>query len=370
MRLNGRRQNYHLKYLLSFLAIITCDVIYWLFDHPFYNIINEQLVVHKIKKVQCPMMPMLSKPEKINFIPFPHRTLKINPECLWKTDYFNQYNYKNDTSCDDIDRVQEDTFRDGFCEPLSKEQGEDEEHLHIFSTQQALMCLRGKRLVFGGDSFAMQLYFGLADIILSNNHQPDVEITNGGHRVGFLKNTLKVIQDFHDLNHTEHPIIDFVDCLGAGSCYGRGGPGYQFSTNCTSCLKSFMQGKDCDALVISSAIHIIAEYNQSEAISQVLQFLNMYDQVIYASMPGLNTDQLTYDYVKNGYDYEKDGWNFYASLLPHLAPRTPQNPFLDFFHLSKSCHWENCTNDGYHRARFVNRWKAQILLNTICHVEY
>jgi hypothetical protein len=38
--------------------------------------------------------------------------------------------------------------------------------------------------------------------------------------------------------------------------------------------------------------------------------------------------------------------------------------------LSKSCQWENCTNDGYHRARFVNRWKAQILLNSICHVEY
>jgi hypothetical protein len=131
-----------------------------------------------------------------------------------------------------------------------------------------------------------------------------------------------------------------------------------------------MQGENCDALVISSAIHIIAQYNQSEAISQVIQFLNMNNQVIYASMPGLNTDQLTKDYVQKGYDYEKDGWNFYASLFPHLAPRSPQHPFLDFFHLSNSCQWENCTNDGYHRARFVNRWKAQILLNTICHVEY
>jgi hypothetical protein len=57
----------------------------------------------------------------------------------------------------------------------------------------------------------------------------------------------------------------------------------------------------------------------------------MYDQVISASMPGLNMEQLKYDYVKKGYDYEKDGWNFYASLLPHLAPRSPQHPFLDFF---------------------------------------
>jgi hypothetical protein len=181
---------------------------------------------------------------------------------LWKTDHFNQFNYKNDTSCDDVDRVQEDTLRNGFCEPLPEEQGEDQEHLHIFSSQQALMCLRGKRLAFGGDSFAMQLFFGLADILLSNNHQPNVEITNGWQRVSFLENTSKVIQDFHDLNPTDHPIIDFVKCHGSyheAGCYGRGGdPEYQFSTNCTSCLKSFMQGKDCDALVISSAIHIIA----------------------------------------------------------------------------------------------------------------
>jgi hypothetical protein len=77
-----------------------------------------------------------------------------------------------------------------------------------------------------------------------------------------------------------------------------------------------MQGKDCDALVISSFIHIIAQYNQSEAISQVIQFLNMFDQVIYASMHGLNTDQLTYDYVKNGYDYEKELFSRRLKVLP------------------------------------------------------
>jgi hypothetical protein len=376
MRFIRRRQNYHK--LLSSLAIITCGVYYWLFDRPFYNTIitqHEQVFAHKkIKKKQCPTMPMLGKPEKIDFIQFPHRTLKINPECLWKTDHLSQDSCKNDTSCDDVDRVQEDTLRDGFCDPLSKEEGEDDEHIHIFSTQQALMCLKNKRVFFGGDSFAMQLFFGLADILLSNNHQHDVEITNGWHRVGFLKNTLKVIQDFHDLNPTEHPFIDFVECNGPyheAGCYGRGGdPGYQFSTNCSSCLQNFMREKEWDVMVISSAIHIIGQYNQSEAINQVIRFLNMSNQVIYASMPGLNTDQLTYDYAKNGYDYERDGWNFYASILPHLAPKSPQHPFLDFFHLSKSCRWENCTNDGYHRARFVNRWKAQILFNTICHVEY
>ena len=28
--------------------------------------------------------------------------------------------------------------------------------------------------------------------------------------------------------------------------------------------------------------------------------------------------------------------------------------------------WDNCTVDGGHRARFVNRAKAQLLLETLC----
>ena len=27
---------------------------------------------------------------------------------------------------------------------------------------------------------------------------------------------------------------------------------------------------------------------------------------------------------------------------------------------------ENCSYDGGHRSRYVNRWKAQLLLNTLC----
>lgn len=32
----------------------------------------------------------------------------------------------------------------------------------------------------------------------------------------------------------------------------------------------------------------------------------------------------------------------------------------------QSCYMENCSSDGGHRARFVNRWKAQLLLNMLC----
>ena len=40
--------------------------------------------------------------------------------------------------------------------------------------------------------------------------------------------------------------------------------------------------------------------------------------------------------------------------------------FLDAFHLTKACVFANCSEDGAHRARFVNRMKFQIVLNHLC----
>ena len=41
-------------------------------------------------------------------------------------------------------------------------------------------------------------------------------------------------------------------------------------------------------------------------------------------------------------------------------------PFVDIRALTGSCVWSRCFSDGDHRSRFVNRMKAQILLNLMC----
>lgn len=41
-------------------------------------------------------------------------------------------------------------------------------------------------------------------------------------------------------------------------------------------------------------------------------------------------------------------------------------PVLDIYALTKACTWTNCTVDGAHGSRFVNRMKAQLLLNKLC----
>ena len=44
----------------------------------------------------------------------------------------------------------------------------------------------------------------------------------------------------------------------------------------------------------------------------------------------------------------------------------PRVRFLDAYHLTKACEYENCSLDGGHRSAFVNRMKFQIILNYLC----
>ena len=55
-----------------------------------------------------------------------------------------------------------------------------------------------------------------------------------------------------------------------------------------------------------------------------------------------------------------------TKLIQNVAPTNPDHPYLDVFQLTNSCNMENCSYDGGHRSRYVNRWKAQLLLNTLC----
>lgn len=59
---------------------------------------------------------------------------------------------------------------------------------------------------------------------------------------------------------------------------------------------------------------------------------------------------------------------FSHAVLPHVAPRQPDHPFLDVYQPTSSCTMANCSYDDGHRSRYVNRWKAQLLLNIVCKI--
>lgn len=88
------------------------------------------------------------------------------------------------------------------------------------------------------------------------------------------------------------------------------------------------------------------------AVGEIKKFLNLTKRTIFVSMPA-GSNRLR---------------EVYERMLPYLAPNQPEHPFLDVFQLTRSCTMQNCSYDGSHRSRHVNRWKAQLLLNTLCEI--
>ena len=84
------------------------------------------------------------------------------------------------------------------------------------------------------------------------------------------------------------------------------------------------------------------------------KFLSLSTRTIFMSTPSSDPTNSS----------RRDG--LYESLLPNLAPRNPQHPFLDVHQLTRSCVMKNCSFDGGYGSRYIDRWKVQLLLNTLC----
>ena len=53
-------------------------------------------------------------------------------------------------------------------------------------------------------------------------------------------------------------------------------------------------------------------------------------------------------------------------MLGVIAASGGRIKLADYHQITAGCRWSNCTNDGGHRARFVNRAKAQVVLAQLC----
>merc|ERR1711957_338287 len=84
--------------------------------------------------------------------------------------------------------------------------------------------------------------------------------------------------------------------------------------------------------------------------------------IIFNSPPAVEIEK-----VPDQFKAESIARNPVYSAMLDLMPKWPKKVrFLDFYQMTSTCRMSNCTSDGGHRARFVNRWKAQMILNTIC----
>jgi hypothetical protein len=268
-------------------------------------------------------------------VPVPHNTLGggIDMECKWETRILPP---ENDTLIT-YDTVQRDAYAEGICVPPTLNAS-----LHVYSSFQAKECLSSRTVIISGDSYMKQLFVGLADILLSKKLHRDTQMIRSFNRSRVVASANYWLARRHE----EDEYFPNVQYHCEKECYGKILP---FGRTCTGCINPLtIRGNGSAVAVVGAGVHM-----KNDTIGEILRFLNMSIGTIFVPMPeGSNRSLLVY-----------------MGLLPHVAPLVPNRPFLDVYQLTRSCTMMNCSYDGEHRSRYVNRWKAQLLLNTLCEMK-
>jgi len=147
---------------------------------------------------------------------------------------------------------------------------------------------------------------------------------------------------------------------------------------CSNCTNQYTQYSPHAIAVVGAGVHVLKHFGRDKArgttaravnatIADMQNFFAISKNTMYVSMPSYEVEKIPKEY-REAMHHTHAG-RLYEGLLDSLAPNVAGHPFLDVFPLTRACVWENCSVDGGHRARFVNRWKAQLLLNTLCEVE-
>jgi hypothetical protein len=299
----------------------------------------------------------------VRFIPYPHKTLGSGAamQCQWETRPVVNTSSSSDTSMPLLDFTQRNAYTQGICIPPTLNST-----LHIFSSAEAIECLssgaqnRDINLMLSGDSYMKQLYIGLADILLAKHISDDVEIQGADHRKKVLSTAQHEMEKHFREEEERNSTFPFVQY--GTQCYGLA----PLNQNCLRRMNDLGRNSSTDYVwVIGSGVHIYRRTNQVNAtVQEINNFLdNTTERTIFVSPPYYYpheafTDQLVRDQAE-----------VYRGLLSNVAPENPAHPIVDVYELTRSCVWENCSYDKAHRSRFVNRWKAQLLLNTLCEVQ-
>ena len=217
-------------------------------------------------------------------------------------------------------------------------------HLHLFSSKEAITCLTGKKIIITGDSYMIQTYIGLSEIIFD---QPvNKEIMNGKERHLIFQETEKLfISKFGEDNVPVNFL--YYHCHLA-----------DFSCTHTA-MKEDTSWKVHDAFIVNIGIH----YKHIHANdTKIVQHYGLEVEKIF-KRTDLKLTWLT------GISYHvRNTTSAHFTFLGIDLAKKYKIPLIDIYTMTDACNWKNCTSDGGHKSRFVNRMKAQLLLNNLCQV--
>jgi hypothetical protein len=309
--------------------------------------------IHSLSELPCHQWAFVPYPHRLR-----HRTWSPTWSCEWQTN-----------SLEASDKVSSAILREGFCKPDVSSAS-----LFLISSSEARRCLHGKRISISGDSYAMQLYVGLADILLDD--PSSTEMTNSPEQGKNERIRLEVLRERKSALLTQGYDVNFT-CSGVAGCYHNKerGPketlrlglceyscfglgGVKAIQACSSCLQ------EADVTVVATLVHLLeaATYNFSEISVHLNDFIKRQPQLVWGGGTAYNKAKIPYPYNET----------MPLTDLNRLQAKTfglsDSVPYLNVFELTRSCisQWSNCTIDGGHSRRFVERMKAQLLLNLLC----
>lgn len=286
------------------------------------------------------------------FIPWPHQRifdgyLHEGQFIISDIGYFQSHLSGFDSSR--LDKIQTHAIHEGIFFPNK----ENFTKFHLFSSKEANDCIKGKDIYFFGDSYIQQCFIGFGEVILKK--VSNVEIINGTIRNEETNAMQGKLKDFLDNDTTVKFVMD--NCRhGDLKC-------------AISELDNNASLRKADVLIGNILVHHMTLHRQEmgyldEYVIQLKELLKKAEsyKLTWATGPSYVISRVPEQYRNITRNSPTEFMNFKAIDLAEEL----DVPLLDFFSLTHSCKWANCTSDGGHRSRFVNRMKAQMILNNIC----
>ena len=134
---------------------------------------------------------------------------------------------------------------------------------------------------------------------------------------------------------------------------------------CSECLKQFRKEIPSGKTVVTfvgAGTHFWDD-NLNVTMGKFHRFWKATPDTIFATLVSYSPSKIPEQYLKKT-NAKGKAMAYFQQLSD--ADQFPSVKLFDYFQLTQACWMDNCTFDGGHRSRFVNRWKVQLLLNTLC----
>ena len=168
-----------------------------------------------------------------------------------------------------------------------------------------------------------------------------------------------LLQDIREFREKWDPSFPDVRWICFHECYGKK---EGFVELCSNCLRQFRNDNPdrTVATFVGAGTHF---FNQDVdiTIDTFERFWNATPPTIFATLISIESSKTPEQY--KGQTFPEEKTKAYLRQIDE-AGLYPSVRMFDYYQLTLACRMDNCTADGGHRSRFVNRWK--VLLNTLC----